>query len=331
MSLVLFGLLWATAQGQAAALINFLLAGNNAAFGGGPIATTGIVAPNTVSLSFIPNGANGSNNGRGALVLGNKLYYTELQGGFGPTNHIRAAPFNDGAGGSDNATWTLSNPRPGCGVQGLAYHDGYIYALTGYGTCPSPSPSRIASLQVFKIPVGGNKWSAPVTIGGSDASADGFTILVNNGAVTFLINDGDASCTYREYYSTTGVATGNSFTVPADQTTAGCRGVDTADVDTPTPFLFISRGNQLSIALLTTTPSWSLAVDPPLSLGDGWLDVEDISLVHGFVGTAGTSDCHTLTDTDLKQRYGSLANAASALGYPSQGALDADIIVFCGN
>jgi hypothetical protein len=330
MSLV-FGLLWGTAQGQAAALINLQITGNNAAFGGGPITTIGA----EVNGSFVPDGAANFNNGRGALVLGNKLYYTELvtpaPGTFGPTDFIRVAPFNDGAGGSDNATWTLSNPSvtasnpSGCGVQDLAYHDGYIYALTGYNFCPS--------LQVWKIAVGGTTWSGPVTISGPEVSADGFTILVKNGRLTFLINDGDASCTYREYDSTNGMPTGNSFTVPTDPTTTpGCTGVDTADVDTGTPLLVFSLLNQLAIAVLdTTTTTWSLSTPATVSPGDAWFAVEDISLVHGFVGTFGDPNCHEQTTVDLAQRYKNLPHAASALGYPSVRALQADITLFCGN
>jgi hypothetical protein len=172
-SIVLFGVLCAAAQGQT----NPLVSGNNASFGNGPIATTPFrTGP---SVEFTPDGAKiGSNNGRGVLVLDNKVYYTELTDLFGPTDAIRIAPFNGGTGGSDIGGASLSNPRPGCGVQDLAYASGYIYALTGYPSC--------GSLQVFKIAVGSTTWSAPVTIQGSDATADGFTILVNNGVLTFL-------------------------------------------------------------------------------------------------------------------------------------------------
>src|SRR5260370_25053211 len=69
---------------------------NNAGFGGTPITTYDFTGGATVA-SFVPTGATGANNGRGVLVLGNKVYYTELTGlGFGPTDFIRIAPFNGG-------------------------------------------------------------------------------------------------------------------------------------------------------------------------------------------------------------------------------------------
>jgi hypothetical protein len=194
------------------------------------IATTDF--PTGPTVDFVPTGAPG-NNGRGVLILGNKLYYTYLSGcGTGSTDFIHAAPFNGGAGGADNPAWALPNPRPGCGVQDLAYHDGYIYALTGIYTCPSR--------QVFKVAVGSAAWSAPVTIPGGTINSDGFTVLENNGVLTFLINDGDASCTYKEYNSTTGAATGNGFVVSGF---GACTGVDTLDSDTDgTHVLYFSVG-----------------------------------------------------------------------------------------
>jgi hypothetical protein len=153
MSLVLFGLLCATAQGQAPSP---LITGNNAS--SGPIVTTDF--PTGPDQSFIPTGAPG-NDGRGVLVLGNKVYYTYLTGAFGPTDSIRVAPFNGGAGGPDIPGAALPNPRPGCGVQDLAYHDGFIYALTGY---PHQLPPNVpcTTLRVFKVAVGSTSWSGPV-------------------------------------------------------------------------------------------------------------------------------------------------------------------------
>jgi hypothetical protein len=102
-----------------------------AAMEAGPsfIATTDF--PTGPTQSFVPTGEPG-NDGRGVLVLGNKVYYTYLKNGSGFTDFIHAAPFNGGKGGADNPAWALPNARPACGVQDLAYHDGYIYALTGY-------------------------------------------------------------------------------------------------------------------------------------------------------------------------------------------------------
>jgi hypothetical protein len=73
---------------------------NNAAFGNGPIVTVDCTTHTFVN-SFIPDNAKiGSNNGRGVEVLGNFVYYTELGGGgFGATDAIHVAPFNNGAGG----------------------------------------------------------------------------------------------------------------------------------------------------------------------------------------------------------------------------------------
>jgi hypothetical protein len=136
MSLILFGLLCATAQGTP-------ISGNNA--GNSGIATTDF--PTGPTVGFAPTVAP-LDNGRGVLVLGNKLYFTFLSGddGFGPTPSIRVAPFNGGAGGPDIPGAALTNPRPGCGVQDLAYHDGFIYALTGYpgfNTCDTSGSTTV--------------------------------------------------------------------------------------------------------------------------------------------------------------------------------------------
>jgi hypothetical protein len=284
-------------------------------------------------MSFVPTGAlRAPNNGRGVLVLGNKIYYTELVGddGFGPTDFIHAAPFNGGAGGPDNPAWALPNPRPRCGVQDLAYHDGFIYALTGIsGAC--------VTLQVFKKAVASPPsapWSAPVTIP-NFPNPDGFTILVNNGVVTFLINEFDGSCTYNEFNSTTGAATGNGFVVSGF---TFCTGVDTLDSDTDgTHVLYFSHFELFSatpgsISSATLTPSFGLIGPNPIqTLGDGWGFVEDISLVHGFAGTPGSANCHGQTVSELALRYGGMANAASALGFASVAGLQDAIRAFCGD
>jgi hypothetical protein len=171
-----------------------------------------------------------------------------------------------------------------------------------------------------------------VTITGPAApDADGFTILVNNGVLTFLINDGDTLCTYREYSSTTGIATGNNFTLP-DIPGTFCTGVDTADNDSKTHVLFFSRVfNKISTTTLTTSPSWSLSIIDTEPAGSAWSAVEDISLVHGFVGTPGAPNCHGKSVSDLAQRYGGMPNAASALGYASVADLQAGIDAFCND
>ena len=130
---VAVGLLCATAQGQPDPLIS----GNNMRpwDPNGAIATTKFPTPGS-TVDFIPDGTKiDSNGGHGLLVLGNKVYYTELANIDGPTDKIRTAPFNGGHGGPDNGA--LTNPRPGCGVKELAYHDGYIY--DGRFVCTSAS------------------------------------------------------------------------------------------------------------------------------------------------------------------------------------------------
>jgi hypothetical protein len=336
MSLVLFGLLCATAQGQPSPSIT----GNNASCldpGGAPATIGTTDFPTGPTVAFKDLSANTDcNNGRGVLVLGNLIYYTTLTiDGFQPTDKIRIAPFNGGLGGKDIGS--LPNPRPGCGVQDLAYHGGYIYALTGYSKrLPIPCSHR----QVFKIAVVGGKVSQPVIIPDDpdpDAvNSDGFTILENNGVLTFLINTGDGSCTYKEYNSTTGAATGKGLVVSGF---GFCTGVDTADSDTNgTHVLYFSvNGGQLQSA--TLSPSWVLSPGTIQTPGDGWQappdtnpqTVEDISLVHGFGGTPGDAACLGLSLSELVITFGGMPNAASALGYASVNDLLQAIGTFCGD
>jgi hypothetical protein len=329
MSFFLLGLLCAAAQGQSP-----LIVGNSRAFEG-PIVTTNF--PTGPTVGFVPDGAKTApfTNGRGVLVVGNNLYYTELVANTnrppeGPTDAIHIAPFNGGNGGSD--TGTLSNPRPGCGVQDLAYHDGFIYALTGFNQVTLPS---CTNLQVFKIAVGGTAWSGPVTIQsasteGVPTTADGFTILEWKpfGRTTFLINDRGLSCTYREYDSQTGAFTGNGFVVSGYEL---CAGVDTLDTEglTKSTTLYISTGDGFTIAAFSLSSSWVLTPGLDFTPGDGWAFVEDISLVHGFVGKPGSASCHGKSVSELAQTFGG-ANAASALGYASVSDLQDAIRAFCG-
>jgi hypothetical protein len=214
----------------------------------------------------------------------------------------------------------------------LAYHDGFIYALTA-GIELGCGPV------VFKIAVGGTTWSAPVTIGGGSTGSDGFTVLVNHGVVTFLINDGDGSCGYHEYNSNTGSPTGKGVVVSGFGV---CSGVDTSDNDTDgTHVLYFAVGpfrfliNQIHSA--TLTPSFMLTgPSTTFTPGDSWgavsgEPVEDISLVHGFAGTPGAADCHDVTTSELAQRYRGMPNAASALGYASVKDLQEGIRAFCGD
>lgn len=191
-----------------------LIVGNSAAFGGGPIATFDFATGATVGY-FVPTGAFDNNNGRGVAVRDNEVFYTELTNGFGPTDFIRVAPFNGGAGGSD--TRAIPNPRPGTGIQDLAFFGPVLYVLTGYPSSP---------LQVFRLdPVTGNVLSAPVAIAGpASPDSDGFTVLPNG---NFLINNFDTSCTYNQYHPTGALIPGTTIIVPDGNQ---CTGVDTDGV-----------------------------------------------------------------------------------------------------
>lgn len=168
---------------------------NQAAFGGGVIETVDLDT-HTVLGSFVPTGAFGSNNGRGVqLFLGSNLvYYTELTSGFGATDFIRVAPYNNGAGGAD--VLTFPNPVPGTGVVVLAGSGGFLYVMTGYPGGPEV---------VQKTDGSGNNIGAPVTLqktsGAILTASDGFTILPNG---NWLINDDDAVNSYNEYDPLTG-------------------------------------------------------------------------------------------------------------------------------
>src|SRR5580765_5656890 len=190
-----------------------LIAGNTSQFGCGPIYTNNYTL-GTIVASFIPTGAGptpcpnppSNNNGRGVAVGGTEIFYTELVDnqtsppGFGPTDFIRVADFNNGAGSAD--TRTLANPRPGAGIQDLTFQNGILYALTGYET----DPPWVYGLHLST----GAILSGPVVLAGSTfppiplpagTDSDGFAVLPNG---NFLINNGDTSCIYNEYDKTTG-------------------------------------------------------------------------------------------------------------------------------
>src|SRR5579872_3123560 len=63
---------------------------NNAAFGSGPIQTFDS-STGTLVNQFIPGGATDSNNGRAVAATDTLVYYTELTGGFGPSDGIHVA------------------------------------------------------------------------------------------------------------------------------------------------------------------------------------------------------------------------------------------------
>jgi hypothetical protein len=229
------------------------IVGNNARFGGGPIQTYDLSTGSLVN-SFVPDGAQSTNaNGRAVAVEGTEVFYSELSGdGFGPSDGIHVAPFNGGAGGHDLRV--LPNPAPTTGIQDLEFSNGNLYALTGYPN---------GTLQVWELnPNSGAVIAGPVAIGSpAAAGADGFTVLPGG---NFLINDGDGSCTYREYDSTTGQQTGQSITVPGG---SFCTGVETdgASLYFQTNFDSFTR-TDLSGNLIATTNVGSNTVED-VSLG----------------------------------------------------------------
>jgi hypothetical protein len=237
-----------------------LIVGNNASSGGGPIQTYDFSTGGAPVASFVPTGASDHNNGRGVEVIGSKVFYTELTSEFGPTASIEVAPYKRGAGGPD--TRTLPNPRPGVGIQDLAYSRGSLYALTGYSESP---------LEVFKLhPSSGAVLAGPITItGGGDPGSDGFTVLPNG---NFLINDGDGSCTYNQYNGTTGArVAGTEITVPGAN---ACTGVDTDGTS-----LFFETNFS---GFTQTDLSGNLIAHTSVS-GES-VGIEDISLIHPAEG-----------------------------------------------
>ncbi|MGH6813305.1 MAG: hypothetical protein ACREDM_13540 [Methylocella sp.] len=293
----------------AAAQADPLIVGNNSGGASGQIQTYDFATGGNPVAFFVPTGASG-NNGRGIAVLGNKVYYTELSGVFGPTDFIRVAPFNGGAGGADIVGVPppppLPNPRPGVGIQDLAVANGVLYALTGYQTHPPP--------QVFGLnPITGAVVSGPVTISApARPDSDGFAVLPNG---NFLINEGDASCAYDQYNPTTGAL------IPA--TTITISAIDCTGVSTNGTNLFFKTNDNgftktdLTGSVVATT---SVAVN----------HVEDISLVtFGCSGQPGKPNCHGKCVSDFAQQFGGLDHAASALGYASVADLQNAVNSFC--
>ena len=281
---------------------------NNAGAGGGPITTYDFTGGAIVN-SFIPTGAFDANNGRGLLVLGNLVYYTELTAGFGPTDFIRIAPFNGGAGGADIGT--LPNPRPVDGVQDIAIFKGVLYVLTGY---PLDTP------QIFRLdPLTGAVLSGPVAIGApASPSSDGFTVLANG---NFLINNFDESCTYNQYDPSTGaVIPATTIVVPGGVL---CTGVETDGVS----LFFQTNFDSFTQTDLSGAFIASQAVGANLC--------EDISLdTPGCFGAPGAipgnPNCHGKCVSFLAQTHGGMKKAKSDLGFASVDDLQDAIHAFCG-
>jgi hypothetical protein len=302
--------IWAaTAQAQP------LITCNNAGAGNGPITTFDFVGGAVVG-SFLPTGAFDGNNGRGVEVLGSLVYYTELSDGSGPTPSIELAPFSGGAGGADIGT--LPNPRPGFGIQDLAYSNGVLYALTGY-------PS--GALEVFGLnPVTGAVVSGPVSISSpAMSSSDGFTVLPNG---NFLINEGDPVNVYDQYNSTTGaVIPGTTIVAPGNPFASG--------VDTDGTSLFFHTASDVAFtsnSLAQTT----LTGAPIATQGIPADSCEDISVIQSVClgapgATPGMPNCHGRCVSFLAKTFGGIDQTSSDFGYASVTDLQNAIKEFCGN
>lgn len=271
--------------------------------------------------SFIPTGASPDGNGRGVQVLGNIIYYTELDftppSDFGPTDFIRIAPYNGGAGGAD--TGTLPNPRPTAGIQDLAYFNGVLYILTGY---PLDAP------EVFGLnPFNGAVVVGPISISAPAATdSDGFNVLPNG---NFLINQGDGSTMYDQYNPTTGaVIPSTTITVPGAFQSTGVE-------NNGTSLFFQEQSDATGLVdgfTETTFAGTFIAntlVSPPPN------NCEDISLpvsaCFGVTGvTPGKPNCHGKCVSFLANADGGIKNASKDLGYKSVDALQDAIDAFCG-
>jgi hypothetical protein len=308
--------LCATATAQAAPLITC----NQFGLGGESINTYDFSTGATVG-SFIPTGAMGNGNGRGVQVLGNNIYYTELNftppAFFGPTNAIEIAPYNGGAGGAD--TRTIPNPRPTTGIQDLAFFNGVLYILTGY---PSDAP------EVFGLnPFNGAVVIGPISISAPASSdSDGFSVLPNG---NFLINEGDGITMYDQYNPTTGaVIPGTQITVPGAFQSTGVENDGTS--------LFFQEESDaagLVDGFTETTFAGTFVantiVSPPPDT------CEDISLAvsacFGATGvTPGKPNCHGKCVSFLAKADGGIKNASKDLGYASVDDLQDAIKAFCG-
>lgn len=296
-----------------------IITGNHTGFfSDATIQTNNFGAGGTFVGSFLPTGASPFGTGRGVEVAGNRIYYTEVTGGVflpGPTDFIRIAPYNGGAGGADIGS--LANPRPGSGVQNIDYDstNGILYVLTGY---IFDNPPKVYGLDPvtgaivrgpvdMAVPGGGGVFTGP-------ASADGFTLLPNG---NFLINNFGTSCTYNEYAATTGaLIPGTTIVVPG---ASSCTGVDTDGT-----FLYFQTNFD---SYTKTTLAGALIAVVFLYEGAG---IYDISVQKGFPGIPGDPNCHGKTVSALTKLYGGMASAAVVLGYASEADLQAAITAYCG-
>jgi hypothetical protein len=261
-----------------------LIVGNSGSIGDGPIETWYGGSGGSPIASFVPDGAADGASGRGLALIGNELFYTELTGGSGPTDLSRVAPFNGGLGAAD--TRSLPNPDRATGIAALATAEGVLYVLSGHG---GSGPPRVYGLD----PSTGTVASGPVDLDApADADSDGFAVLPNG---NFLVNTGEASCTFAEFDGSTGNATGTDFTVP-DATT--CTGVDTDGTS-----LFIATdGDGFTRTSLTGTVLSTASVDPNLVQDIALIRVSEdrlltaLSPVHAWLGLRNSDDQGTQFD-----------------------------------
>jgi hypothetical protein len=203
--------------GISSAQADVLISGNNAAIGGGPI-TTWDFTTQALQGSFVPDGAFDGNNGRGLALTNNEFFYTELSSGFGPTDGIRVAPYNNGAGGADIGFF--ANPIPGTGIQDLAFGAAGLYVLAGYPTLtPTVYLLNPTTGQIIGPPSG-------VVLQGAEPGEDGFTVL-NDG--TFVGNTGDADNNYT-HWDANGNIIATGFQVPTDGAGGICGSATGVDI-----------------------------------------------------------------------------------------------------
>ncbi len=193
-------LLAAVSVGTTSYAADVIISANSAAFGNGPIVTYDYTT-GTLLGSFVPDGAAGSANGRGLAVTNNEFFYTELGGGgFGATDFIHIAPYNNGNGGHDIGMF--ANPNPNTGIQDLAFGAAGLYALTGYPNGPS-------IVYLLNPTTGAVISSTPLQSAGT---TDGFTVL-NDGTFIANLADGAGTNLY-QHFDASGNPIGSTFSVP---------------------------------------------------------------------------------------------------------------------
>lgn len=164
--------------------------------------------------------------------------------------------------------------------------------------------------------------SGPVSISGH--LSDGFTVLPNG---NFLINTGEASCTYNQFDPSTGaVILGTTIVVPG----VTCTGVDT---DGTSLYFQVNFNSFVKTDLTGFVVATQPVTSPPFACGSGGSNcVEDISLVtFGCSGHPGKPNCHGKCVSDLALQFGDIDNASTALGYASATALQNAITSFCAS